>query len=70
MKKPETLEIQSADAVLCYYKSFDYDFADHVNFDVNTTFYSDIKGDSKNMRRIAKWLLKAADYLDFRAGVK
>jgi len=70
MKKPKTLEIYSNDVCLSVHEDKFSETPEHVNVDINTTFYNDRASEPKRMRQIAKWLLKSADYLDHKAKLK
>lgn len=66
-KKPKTLEIDANDVCLQIYEEKFREHPDHINVDINTTFYNDRKSEIKKIRKIAKWLNEAADYMDFKA---
>lgn len=70
MKKPNELTIESKDTVLSVYEDRFEEKPDHVNVDINCTFYNDSFKDTREMRKISAWLKKAADYMDFKSGVR
>lgn len=70
MRKPQTLEIHAKDVCLHVYNDPWESAPEHINVDINATFYNDSNKEPKRLRKIAKWLLKAADYMDYKAKLK